>query len=118
MERRERGGGEEEEDETISSESREASLGNVGKVVWQSGFLLADYLIGNPPFREWSGVRVIDLGTGTGISFNPHATLQRLTISLPVLLTLRAPSLSHILPMCQALLGFLACLYKTQKIRI
>ena len=39
---------------------------NVGKVVWQSGFLLADYLIRCPPFRDWGGVRVVDLGTGTG----------------------------------------------------
>lgn len=52
-----------------SSASREESLEDVGKVVWQSGFLLADYLIRKPPFGEWAGVRVIDLGAGTGRSF-------------------------------------------------
>ena len=43
-----------------------SSLHNVGRVVWQSGFLLAEYLIRKPPFRDWSGVRVVDIGTGTG----------------------------------------------------
>ena len=64
------------ESEISSSALRDASLENVGRVVWQSGFLLADYLIRNPPFREWPGVRVIDLGAGTGMSPNPHDTLQ------------------------------------------
>ena len=50
------------------SKSRRSNLQKVGNVVWQSGFLLADFLIRNPAFREWSGVRVVDLGTGTGKS--------------------------------------------------
>lgn len=40
---------------------------NVGLVVWQSGVVLADYLLCNPPYGDWSGVRVVDLGCGTGI---------------------------------------------------
>ena len=36
------------------------------QVVWQSGFLLATFLIQHPPLRGWEGVRVVDLGTGTG----------------------------------------------------
>ena len=36
------------------------------QVVWQSGFLLATFLIQHPPLGRWEGVRVVDLGTGTG----------------------------------------------------
>ncbi len=43
-----------------------APLGNVGLVVWQSAFVLADYLVARPPYGTWQGVSVIDLGTGTG----------------------------------------------------
>lgn len=44
----------------------QTGLENVGRVVWQCGFLLADYLIRRPPFRDWGGVNVVDLGAGTG----------------------------------------------------
>ncbi|CAK0757345.1 hypothetical protein CVIRNUC_002532 [Coccomyxa viridis] len=44
-----------------------APLGNVGLVVWQSAFVLADYLVARPPYGTWQGVSVIDLGTGTGV---------------------------------------------------
>ncbi len=43
-----------------------APLNNVGLVVWQSAFVLADYLIARPPFRTWRDVSVIELGSGTG----------------------------------------------------
>ncbi len=43
-----------------------APLNNVGLVVWQSAFVLADYLIAHPPFRTWREVNVIELGSGTG----------------------------------------------------
>lgn len=53
-------------DSLESARTSQSCFKNVGKVVWQSGFLLADYLIRMPPMREWVGVRVVDLGTGTG----------------------------------------------------
>ena len=43
-----------------------APLNNVGLVVWQSAFVLADYLIAHPPFATWHNVSVIELGAGTG----------------------------------------------------
>lgn len=44
----------------------EEQLGNVGLVVWQSAFVLADYLLRYPPFGQWEDVHGVDLGTGTG----------------------------------------------------
>jgi hypothetical protein len=44
----------------------EAPLSNVGLVVWQSAFVLADYLVAHPPFGMWRNVSAIDLGAGTG----------------------------------------------------
>jgi hypothetical protein len=54
----------------------EEKLDNVGLVVWQSAFVLAEYLLRNPPFQQWADVRVVDLGTGTGVwlDVNSHAT--------------------------------------------
>ena len=52
-------------------------LDHVGLVVWQSAFVLAEYLLRNPPFGQWSDVRVVDLGTGTGelsIQASQHAS--------------------------------------------
>lgn len=43
-----------------------AGLAQVGLVAWQCGFLLADYLLRRPPFRQWQDVRLLDLGAGTG----------------------------------------------------
>ena len=52
---------------SVELEGRERTpLGNVGLVVWQSAFVLADYLVARPPYGTWQGVSVIDLGTGTG----------------------------------------------------
>ena len=52
---------------SVEREGREgAPLGYVGLVVWQSAFVLADYLVARPPYGTWQGVSVIDLGTGTG----------------------------------------------------
>lgn len=52
---------------SIELEGRsKAPLNNVGLVVWQSAFVLADYLIAHPPFRTWRDVNVIELGSGTG----------------------------------------------------
>ena len=45
---------------------RPEQLDHVGLVVWQSAFVLAEYLLRHPPFGQWSDVRVVDLGTGTG----------------------------------------------------
>jgi hypothetical protein len=42
-------------------------LHNVGFVMWQSGFVLAELLLRQPPFRAWHDVSVVDLGTGTGV---------------------------------------------------
>jgi hypothetical protein len=42
-------------------------LQNVGYVVWQSGFVLAELLLRRPPFGSWPDVSVVDLGTGTGV---------------------------------------------------
>ncbi len=36
------------------------------QVVWQSAFVLAEYLLRAPPYQTWEDVRVVDLGTGTG----------------------------------------------------
>ena len=41
-------------------------LENVGLVVWQSAFVLAEYLLRHPPFGQWHDVRAVDLGAGTG----------------------------------------------------
>ncbi|KAG1675873.1 hypothetical protein FOA52_001530 [Chlamydomonas sp. UWO 241] len=42
-------------------------LGDVGLVAWQCGFVLADLMLRAPPLGSWAGVRVVDLGTGTGL---------------------------------------------------
>ncbi len=42
---------------------------NVGLVVWQSGFVLADCLLRLPQCtrgKSWAGLRVLELGCGTG----------------------------------------------------
>ena len=49
----------------------EAPLCNVGLVVWQSAFVLADYLVAHPPFGTWHNVSAIDLGAGTGTQIEP-----------------------------------------------
>lgn len=50
-----------------SHESRAGeALDNVGLVVWQSAFVLAELLMSHPPLGPWHDVRVVDLGTGTG----------------------------------------------------
>lgn len=40
------------------------ALADVGLVVWQSGFVLAEYLLRTPPFGGWGDVSCVDLGTG------------------------------------------------------
>lgn len=56
----------------IPGSSREGkpgeALDNVGLVVWQSAFVLAELLISHPPLGPWHDVSVVDLGTGTGES--------------------------------------------------
>ena len=44
----------------------EEDLDNVGLVVWQSAFVLGEFLLSHPPFITWQDVNVVDLGTGTG----------------------------------------------------
>ena len=41
-------------------------LENVGFVVWQSAFVLLEWLLRCPPFGQWNDVRVVELGSGTG----------------------------------------------------
>ena len=48
-----------------TGESKEA-LENVGLVVWQSAFVLAEFLMAHSPMGAWDDVRAVDLGTGTG----------------------------------------------------
>lgn len=50
----------------MSEGSSKESLDNVGLVVWQSAFVLAEFLISHPPFGGWHDVHAVDLGTGTG----------------------------------------------------
>ena len=44
----------------------EEHLEHVGLVVWQSAFVLAEYLLRHPPFGQWDDVHAVDLGAGTG----------------------------------------------------
>ncbi|KAK9832320.1 hypothetical protein WJX74_006168 [Apatococcus lobatus] len=43
-------------------------LSKVGMVVWQSAFVLAEWLVRTRPFGPWTGIRVVDLGSGTGVT--------------------------------------------------
>ncbi|KAK9838308.1 hypothetical protein WJX81_003588 [Elliptochloris bilobata] len=52
---------------TGRSSQRGEGLEMVGLVVWQSAFVLAEYLLRAPPFGQWADVRAVDLGTGTGV---------------------------------------------------
>ena len=51
-----------------SSDGNEADgrFRNVGLRVWQCAFVLTEYLVRRAPLRQWAGVRVLDLGSGTG----------------------------------------------------
>jgi len=44
-------------------------LTNVGLVMWQSSFLLADFLLRNPPFgpSSWPALSVLEVGAGPGV---------------------------------------------------
>jgi predicted nicotinamide N-methyase len=44
----------------------DSAFPNVGLIVWQAGFVLADYLIRACPWQSWAGRRVLELGCGTG----------------------------------------------------
>lgn len=48
-------------------DKRTEHLSNVGFVVWQSAFVLLEYLLRHPPFGQWHDVHVLELGCGTGI---------------------------------------------------
>mmetsp|Transcript_21206 Transcript_21206/g.58897 ORF Transcript_21206/g.58897 Transcript_21206/m.58897 type:complete len:271 (-) Transcript_21206:231-1043(-) len=54
--------------ESAQGEDPEAPLQNVGLRVWQCAFVLTEYLIRRPPFSQWAGVKVLDLGSGTGVT--------------------------------------------------
>ena len=47
--------------------SAKPDLSHVGLVVWQSAFVLADWLLRHPPFGQWADVSVLELGCGTGL---------------------------------------------------
>ncbi|KAL4855505.1 Protein N-lysine methyltransferase METTL21A [Chlorella vulgaris] len=55
------------EDPTPASIPTADELPQVGLVVWQAGFVLADYLLRQPPYGAWHGTSVLDLGCGTGL---------------------------------------------------
>jgi predicted RNA methylase len=44
-------------------------------VVWESSWLLAEFLLRVQPFGNWAGVTVVELGAGTGVTgmFLAHA---------------------------------------------
>eukprot|EP00879_Flechtneria_rotunda_P023170 GHRR01024496.1.p1 GENE.GHRR01024496.1~~GHRR01024496.1.p1 ORF type:complete len:304 (+),score=106.79 GHRR01024496.1:607-1518(+) len=44
----------------------DSAFPNVGLVVWQSGFVLGDYLLRTKPLGSWAGLKVLELGCGTG----------------------------------------------------
>ncbi|KAG2494446.1 hypothetical protein HYH03_007498 [Edaphochlamys debaryana] len=83
-----------------------SSLADVGLVVWQAGFLLADHLLRHPPFATpgrrasagvdpaaaWRPVRALDLGTGSGV-----VGIALAAAGAHVLLT----DLPHVLPLAQ-----------------
>ncbi|KAF5841465.1 putative methyltransferase-domain-containing protein [Dunaliella salina] len=61
-------------------------------VVWQSGFVLAELLLRRPPLGPWPGVKVLELGAGTGIT-----GIALALAGARVMLT----DLPHILPLTQ-----------------
>ena len=69
-----------------------AHLANVGLVAWQCGFVLADYLLRQPPFETWHGVHVVELGSGVGT-----VGIALALAGASVLLT----DLPHVLPLTQ-----------------
>ncbi len=52
-----------------SKAPRAQDLSRVGMVVWQSAFVLAEWLLRACPFGPWNGISIIDLGSGTGDPF-------------------------------------------------
>jgi len=57
----------------------EEHLEHVGLVVWQSAFVLAEYLLRHPPFGQWDDVHAVDLGAGTG---EPHRSVHFMQVML------------------------------------
>jgi len=53
---------------TADCSASEGPLRNVGLRVWQCAFILTELLLRAPPFGQWAGVRVVDLGAGTGVT--------------------------------------------------
>uniref|UniRef100_A0A061RWU8 Protein-lysine methyltransferase mettl21d n=1 Tax=Tetraselmis sp. GSL018 TaxID=582737 RepID=A0A061RWU8_9CHLO len=56
------------EEVRFGDQARESPLRNVGLRVWQSAFILTEYLARCPPFGQWADTKVLDLGAGTGIT--------------------------------------------------
>ena len=73
--------GDEEQCNRRADGAAPSDLGNVGMVVWQSAFVLAELLLQHPPMGPWAHVRVVDLGSGTGAA--PLADDCRYTAQRP-----------------------------------
>jgi phospholipid N-methyltransferase len=57
-----------DEDADAASASKQPDLSNVGLVVWESAWVLAEMLLRVNPLGGWAGARVLELGAGTGVT--------------------------------------------------
>lgn len=69
-----------------------SQLANVGWTVWQSAFILGEWLLRKPPVASWQGVKVLELGAGTGV-----LGLVLAMAGADVTLT----DLEHVTPLCR-----------------
>jgi hypothetical protein len=84
---------------------------NVGLVVWQAGFVLAEWLIRAAPLGPWPGRAVVELGCGVGQLGIPLAcTGARVTLTdLPHIVGLTAENVAlnaHAMPVAPRVMPF------------